>query len=200
MSFYIIDEDDMIFVPFDILAIDFEFVSTRIIRNKAKRYLQEIVEIGAVLKCDSAEMEYSTIVKPKNFIECKYKENKCVYAKRFTIEDINNGISLLDAIESLEQYYTPCETAWISWGKVEYRMLKRLCESYKFKVSFLYDDYIDLSEEFRRFYNLSYKVSLDKALNMMDIEASGRHLALADSKLLLKIACKMFKEGYKIDK
>lgn len=198
MSFYIIYEDDMIFIPFDILAIDFEFVSTRIIKNKAKRYLQEIVEIGAVLKSDLGEFEYSTIVKPKNFIECKDKENKCIYANRFSLDEINNGISVIEAMENLEQYYTPYETVWISWGKVEYRILKNLCESYRFKVPFLYEDYLDLSEEFRKFYNLSHKVSLDKALNMLHIKYSIRHFALEDSKLLLNILYKMFKEGYRI--
>ncbi|GAA0177342.1 hypothetical protein SH2C18_05940 [Clostridium sediminicola] len=198
MSFYIIDKDDMIFIPFDILAIDFEFVSTRIIKNKAKRYLQEIVEIGAILKSDLGEFEYTTIVKPKNFIECREKENKCIYASRFSMDEINNGISLMEAIDNLEEYYTPNETVWISWGIVEYRILKNLCESYRFKVPFLYDDYLDLSEEFRRFYNLSHKVSLDKALNMLHIKSSIRHFALEDSKLLLKILHKMFIEGYRI--
>ncbi|SHH94429.1 exonuclease domain-containing protein [Clostridium grantii] len=200
MSFYTFREDDMVFVPFDLLAIDFEFVSTKVIKNKAKTHLQEIVEVGAILKGDEKEIEYSTVVKPKTFVKCKDKENKCVMPNRFTVEEINNGTELIKALSNLGKLYKPYDTIWMSWGKVEYRMIKMIFEDNKIKNPFLYDDYIDLAEEYRKFYNLKYKVSLDKALNNLDIEPAGRHLALEDSKLLIKIIIKMFNDGYSIHK
>jgi sporulation inhibitor KapD len=200
MSFYILSEDDMIFVPYDLLAIDFEFVSTKVVRNKAKTHLQEIVEVGAVLKCDERVFEYTTIVKPKTFAKCKDKENKCVISNRFTIQEINKGTELIEALSNIGKLYNISDTIWMSWDKVEYRMIKMVFEDNKIKCPFLYDYYIDLSEEYRKFYNLKYKVSLDKALSNLNIQAEGRHLAIEDSKLLIEIIIKMFKDGYRIHK
>nr|WP_307906018.1 hypothetical protein [Clostridium botulinum] len=73
MSFYLVKNEELIFVPYNLLAIDFEFITTKIIENKAKKYFQEIIEIGAVFKSENLCEKYSKIIKPRYFLIVKIK-------------------------------------------------------------------------------------------------------------------------------
>lgn len=199
MGFYIIKDWEMKFIPYSLLAIDFEFITTRIVQNKAKKYFQEIVEIGAVLNKDEDEtIEFQWIIKPRHYISSKNKNLHRIYAERFTKEEIENGIDLENAFLQLKKIYTPKETLWISWGKSEYDILRTVCKSYGLGVPFLKEDHLDLSIEFKKFYNFDQNLTLDKALNLLNIPSLDRHEALPDARVLMQIIKKMFMEGYEI--
>lgn len=199
MGFYLIKDWEIKFIPYSLLTIDFEFITTRIVRNKSKKYFQEIVEIGALLSKDEDEtIEFQRIIKPRHYISSKNKNVYRIYAERFTKEEIENGIDLEKAFLELKKIYTPKETIWISWGKSEYDILRTVCKNYKIGVPFLKEDYLDLSIEFKKFYNIDQNLTLDKALNILNIPSLDRHKALPDAKVLMQIIKRMFMEGYEI--
>lgn len=200
MGFYIMNDLEMIFVSYNLLAIDFEFMTTRIIKNKAKKYLQEIIEIGAVFKGEDDILEFETIVKPRHYIKSKHKRVYTIYSERFLETEIEKGIDLKEAIEKLKDMYIPKETVWLSWGKSEYDILRAVCKNYKIPMPFLKEDYLDLSLEFKKFYGIKHNISLDKALDFLNITSLDRHKALPDARALMKIIKKMFMEGYEIQK
>ncbi|MCY6959739.1 3'-5' exonuclease [Clostridium brassicae] len=199
MGFYIMQDLEMKFIPYNLLALDFEFITTRVVKNKAKKYLQEIIEVGAVYKEDDKILEFESVIRPRNYIQSKHKPLYAIYAGRFSEEKIEDGMELEEAINELKKIYIPEETIWISWGKAEYDILKTICKDYEISFPFLKDDYLDLSKEFAQFYKIKTSVSLDKALNMLDIPSLSRHEALPDARALMKIAERMFIEGYEIE-
>ncbi|MCY6484288.1 exonuclease domain-containing protein [Clostridium aestuarii] len=196
MSFYLIEEDEFIFVPYNLLAIDFEFTTTRFIKNKARKYIQEIVEIGVIYKNDDITKEYTSIIKPRYFTEYKNKNKHNVCAGSFSYGDIEKGIDLSTMFEKIKNMYVKEETIWVSWGKAEYDILKMLCKIYGITLPFLKEDYMDLSLEFRKFYNIKQNISLDKALSLLNIPIIDRHRALPDARALMNIINKMLVQGY----
>ncbi|KYH28541.1 MULTISPECIES: 3'-5' exonuclease [Clostridium] len=198
MSFYLVNGDNLVLVPYNIMAVDFEFVTTRIIDNKAKKYFQEIVEIGAVQKSENLVIEYSRIIKPRYFMSSSNK-HQSIYGGRISFQDIKNGIDISEAFKDMEKMYIPKETIWISWGRSEYDILKNVCATYNITMPFLKEDYLDLSIEFRKFYKLKQNISLDRALNFLNIPIENRHIALPDARLVMKIAENMLINGYEIE-
>ncbi|WP_461207247.1 exonuclease domain-containing protein [Clostridium sp. DL1XJH146] len=199
MGFYFRKAEELIYVQYDILGIDFEFASTKIVKNKAKRYIQEIVEIGAIYKSEHGELEYSAIIKPKYFIKYMDNGSRIIASERFTKDKILKGIELEDVLKYLTDHYIQTETKIITWGRGDYNVLKNICEEYGLKMPFLYDDYIDLSESFMSFYNHKYTISLDKAMNTLNIEIRTRHYALLDSRSMIEILFRMLEDGFKFD-
>lgn len=45
MSFYLVKNEELIFVPYNLLAIDFEFITTKIIENKAKNTFKKLLKL-----------------------------------------------------------------------------------------------------------------------------------------------------------
>lgn len=198
MSFYLIDEEELIFVPYNLMAVDFEFVTTKINDKKGKKYFQEIVEIGMIQRSENIIGEYQSIIKPRYFIASKNK-NKSIYGGRFSFEDIERGIDLEEAFQKIKKIYHPRETIWISWGRAEYDILKKVCRAYNLTLPLLKEDYLDLSVEFKSFYNIKQNVSLDKALSHLNIlPIIDRHYALPDARAVMEIMNKMLISGYKI--
>lgn len=198
MSFYLENDEELIFIPYSLLAIDFEFITTKVIENKAKKYIQEIVEVGLVYRNENILEKYSEIVRPRCFIESKNK-SQSVYGSKFTYEKIEKGIDFKDVLKKIKEVYSPRETVWMSWGKAEYDILKNICRRYNLNIPFLKEDHLDLSLEFSEFYKINQKLSLDKVLNLLNIPIVNRHNALPDAKVLMEIVYKMFIDGYKLE-
>lgn len=199
MSLYFTHEDKEIFVPYNLLAVDFEFITTKTINNKAKKYIQEIVEVGLIFRCENMVKEFTSLVRPNEFLKCKNKDRHSIYSDRFNHLDIEKGMDLREVFEKIKKIYIPRETIWISWGKAEYDTLKMVCRNEGIAIPLLKDDYMDLSKEFIEFYNFNQNISLDKALAFLKIPISDRHRALSDSKVLMDIIDKMFIDGYTIN-
>ncbi|KGN02491.1 exonuclease [Clostridium novyi A str. 4570] len=197
MSFYLVEDEKFIFIPYNLLAIDFEFITTKIVENKAKKYFQEIIEVGVIFKSESLTQKYSKVIKPRYFLNSKDK-SKSIYGGRFSYDDIKNGEEINKVFLELQQLYTPKETLWISWGKAEYDILKTVCNKYGINLPFLKEDYLDLSLEFKEFYGIGQNASLDKALNYLNIPIINRHYAIFDAQALMSIIHKMFKDGYRL--
>ncbi|ABK60920.1 MULTISPECIES: 3'-5' exonuclease [Clostridium] len=197
MSFYLVEDEEFIFIPYNLLAIDFEFITTKIVENKAKKYFQEIIEVGVIFKSESLTQKYSKVIKPRYFLNSKDK-SKSIYGGRFSYDDIKNGEEINKVFLELQQLYTPKETLWISWGKAEYDILKTVCNKYGINLPFLKEDYLDLSLEFKEFYGIGQNASLDKALNYLNIPIINRHYAIFDAQALMSIIHKMFKDGYRL--
>lgn len=197
MSFYLVSGEELIFVPYNIMAVDFEFVTTKIIEKKAKKHFQEIVEIGIVQRSEDLIMEYSSIIKPRHFISSKNKAQS-IYGGRFSFEDIEKGIDISEAFEKIKDIYNQKETIWMSWGRAEYDILRKVCRAYNISVPFLKEDHLDLSIEFKNFYNIKQNVSLDRALNFFNMPIIGRHNALSDARSVMNIANRMFVDRYQL--
>ncbi|WP_242946875.1 exonuclease [Clostridium haemolyticum] len=152
MSFYLVKNEELIFVPYNLLAIDFEFITTKIIENKAKKYFQEIIEIGVVFKSENWCKKYNEVIKPRYFLNSKDK-SKSIYGGRFSYEDMQNGLELEKVFKDLKKLYVEKETIWMSWGKAEYDILKTVCNKYNVNLPFLKEDYLDLSLEFKKIFS-----------------------------------------------
>jgi len=199
MSFYLIHGEELIFVPYNLLALDFEFITTKVIQNKSKKYFQEIVEAGLVLENEIGIHEYSSIVRPRYFIESKNRDKSSIYSERFSYEEIKNGVDLKEILSKITNMYVPEETIWISWGKAEYDTLKKVYKDYNKNMPLLKEDYLDLSIELKEFYRIEHNVSLDKALSYLNISSGERHRALPDARALIDIINRMFQDGYRLN-
>lgn len=199
MSFYLVKGEELIFVPYNILAIDFEFITTKVIENKAKKYFQEIVEAGLVLRSENRIQEYSAIVRPKYFIEARNSYKNSIYSERFSPEEIKSGVELREVLDNITAMYTPGETIWVSWGRAEYDTLKKVWKANNKSMPLLKEDYLDLSLELKEFYKINQNLSLDRALSYLDITIEDRHRALPDAKALINIMDRMFSDGYRLN-
>jgi len=191
--------DKYIFVPYNLIAVDFEFITTKTITNKAKKHIQEIIEVGLIYRSENMVKEFTSLVKPNEFLKCKNKNRHSIYSDRFNHLDIEKGMDLNQVFEKIKKIYIPKETIWISWGKAEYDTLKMVCRNERIAIPLLKEDHMDLSKEFREFYNINQNISLDKALIFLKIPIHERHRALPDSKALMDIINKMFIDGYTIN-
>lgn len=183
--------ESLVFKP--LLFIDFEYITTSYRDNGHRQHLQEIIEAAGILVNNQGYKTFNEIVKPKLFL----KSVNTAELNKITYDEISKGIELSTLIVIFRQFYIPGITKVISWGSSDLHNLNHLCTLYGIQFHIRKDDYIDLSQKFRRFYKLNQAISLDKALAYLDInDKFDKHRALPDAEMLLRIFDKSVEDGY----
>ena len=178
------------------LVIDFEFTCFDLETVVSEEYFPEVIEMGAVLfnpKTSCCEKTMRTFVKPvKNVCLSQYCKNLTTIKQN----QVNSGMELRDMLNLLTSLYDN-NTYFCSWGDLDWYGLKKQCTEENVSFPFFFGKYIDLSNQYKMFYNLDKPPSLYYALRRWDLEFTGTpHRALYDAINTVKIVQNMISEGW----
>ncbi len=171
-------------IPEHFLVVDFEFTTFGNKRYGMPRaFFPEIIELGAVSIHAPVYQEVNplqTFVKPRFFPKLT---KECSDLTQIYQTDVDGGISFEALLALMQEHYTPEKTWFVAWGDSDRDVLREACNRYKAQYPFLYDDYVDLAEEYKLFYQHNRTVGLKAALEERNIQAVGlTHSALDDAR------------------
>lgn len=178
------------------VVLDLEWNSSY--SKKSKSFINEIIEIGAVMVNAGFEVidTFSTIIKAQLG---KRLTSRVKSLTNISNEDIRGGVPFSKAFEDFEKWLGGKDTVIMSWGDSDVRVLS---DNFLFfnndeRVPFL-KKYLDMQKYFQHCYNLpsSKQVGLITAAELCGIDTSdvSSHRALEDSLLALRCLKKIFDE------
>jgi inhibitor of KinA sporulation pathway (predicted exonuclease) len=134
---------------------------------------QEIIEIG-VCALDVAtgrrSEKRSILVRPERSTVSPF----CTRLTTLTQEQVEQGVSFTEAIETLRQEYRPAERTWASYGDYDRIKLQQQCEqrgvSYPFGRT-----HLNIKNLLAISLNLPGEVGLDRAVEMLGLPLEGTH-------------------------
>ncbi len=181
------------------LVVDFEFSVPRGY-GKPRAWFQEIIEVGAVVvdqQGNLSDKTYNTFVKPRFWPKLADESYGITGIRQ---EDVDTGVELEESIESVIKLTTAPleETYLVAWGDADRKVLSHVCEKYGIAYPFVWDNYIDLAEEYKNFRSLSHLSSLKKAIEDNSIQQIGiLHSALDDAINAAQVMIRMMEEGWR---
>jgi sporulation inhibitor KapD len=180
----------------DFLVVDFEFAVPRSY-GKPRAWFQEIIEVGAVLMKENTivmDKQYNTFVKPR-FWPRLAEESYAITGIRQ--EDVDQGVSLEEALANLLSLAQDRDICLVAWGDSDRKVLGSVCEKYGLPYPFIWENYVDLAEEYKAFRSLERRASLKKAIEENAIEQIGiLHSALDDAINAAQVMVKIMNEGW----
>lgn len=181
------------------LVVDFEFSVPRSY-GKPRAWFQEIIEVGAILVDENRKLSdktYSAFVKPR-FWPRLAEESYAITGIRQ--EDVDQGVSLEVAIAELQKLSPERDIMLVAWGDADRKVLGSVCEKYGIDYPFIWENYIDLAEEYKAFRSLDKRASLKRAIEENEIEQIGiLHSALDDAMNAAQVMIRMMNEGWTVD-
>ncbi|MDU4961183.1 MAG: 3'-5' exonuclease KapD [Sporomusaceae bacterium] len=181
----------------NLLVADFEFTTFSGSYGRPRAFFPEIIEAGAILLTPPAyaySNPYQVFVKPRFFPRLTEECRNITLIKQ---QDVDGGISFEDMLTALLAYYKPGATFFAAWGNADRDVIQNACTRYKLTCPFDWNDYIDLAEEYKAFYQLERRHSLKHALEERCIEQKGlSHLALDDAINAAQVMLRMIEEGW----
>ena len=180
------------------MVTDFEFTVYTKQAGRPRGFFSEILEYGWVL-LEGAELTEG--VTGQSFVNPKFFPKQAKESLEFSMitkEDLQTAIEYPVMIERLAQLYVAEKTYFVAWGDADWRVLQEACTRYQVPNPLLETDYLDLSLEYKAFYNLTYRPSLKDALNSCSIELTGFwHTALADAQNTARLLKHMYQQGWR---
>jgi inhibitor of KinA sporulation pathway (predicted exonuclease) len=138
----------------------------------------EIIEIGLCV-LDVATLRRgdnpSILVRPVHSTVGEY----CTQLTTLTQEEVDSGISLHEACDTLRRNYHSRERLWASYGDYDRKQFERECKAHSIDYPFG-DGHINVKSLFALVRNLSSEVPLDKAIDMAGFPLEGTHHRGAD--------------------
>lgn len=182
------------------LVVDFEFSVPRSY-GKPRAWFQEIIEVGAILMDENGNLSdrtYSAFVKPR-FWPRLAEESYAITGIRQ--EDVDQGINLEEAIAHLQELAPERDTWLVAWGDADRKVLGSVCEKYGLEYPFIWENYVDLAEDYKAFRSLDRRASLKRAIEENAIEQIGiLHSALDDAINAAQVMARMTSEGWTVIK
>ncbi|SCY17099.1 3'-5' exonuclease [Alkaliphilus peptidifermentans] len=190
------------------IIFDLEFNSAFKIDRRTKKLMrgntnplcpQEIIEIGAVKVNSEFDVidTFKMFVKPQLYIKVHPKVKQ---KTGITKEDLLDGISLEDAIESFKGWIEDDDFILCSWGQDDIKELKRNCEFFKIEMNWI-KRYCDIQRMCMEYLELpkGMQIGLKKAVEMFNIDVDNKfHKALNDSIYTSKVLKAFNNENSKI--
>lgn len=180
----------------DFLVVDFEFSVPRSY-GKPRAWFAEIIEVGAIVVDSSGKLldkTYSAFVKPR-FWPRLAEESYGITGIRQ--EDVDQGVTLEIAIQNLQELALNPNTYLVAWGDADRKVLSSVCEKYGLKYPFIWENYIDLAEQYKNYRSLDHLISLKRAIEENSIEQIGiLHSALDDAINAAQVMAKIMSEGW----
>ncbi|MCW2276720.1 3'-5' exonuclease KapD [Heliophilum fasciatum] len=179
------------------LVLDFEFSLYQRSYGRPRAFFPEIIEVGAIVVegiDSSLDGGYQTFVKPRFFPRLT---EECKQLTMIRQADVDGGVPLEVMLEQLLPMYSPGETMIVAWGEADRDVLHNVCQRYGLEYPFIWDDYVDLSMEHKRFYGLERRISLKKAVDALNLDLLGvSHSALDDARNTALIIQCMLEDGW----
>lgn len=181
------------------LVADFEFTVYTKPTGRPRGFFSEVLEYGWVLLEGE---ELLTTVSGQDFVKPEFFPKQAKDSREFSMiteDDLKNAIKYPEMIERLNKVYLPNKTYFVAWGDADWRVIKEACNRYRVPNPLQEADYLDLSLEYKSFFELSYRPSLKDALNNCNIELSGFwHTALADAQNTALLLKHMYEKGWRV--
>ena len=159
--------------PISYLVIDFEFTVNTQRVGRPRFFFPEIIEIGAALLDGSGlhlKKEYQAFVRPRFYPRLT---EQCRNITLIRQADVDNGLTLEKMLMQLNILYQPGKTLLVAWGNSDRDVLNHNCQRYGLSYPFVWDDYINLADEYKGFYQTRRDVGLKKALEEKNIKPVG---------------------------
>lgn len=182
------------------LIVDFEFTMHKRY-GRPRVWFPEIIEVGAVVADEDGVLQetvYNSFVKPQFWPRIS---DDCTGITGIHQRDIEQGISFEQMLQSLWQM-SPTQDTWlVGWGNQDRLVLKNACDKYGFDYPFLYENYIDLATEYKRFNNCNRMISLKDAIEETGVEKRGiLHAAYDDAVNAALVMQKVISKGWTNDR
>jgi sporulation inhibitor KapD len=167
-----------------LLFIDFEFTMPEK-TEKERTHFPEIIEAGVVLVEDGKIIrQYRSFVKPE--INPTLTE-RCKRFLQICQEDVDQGITFRELIQTLHSFYRLGSTVVVTWGNMDMVVLRKSCRYWNIPFPFEGRER-DLSIEYMRFYGERNQTGLTKALEQYGKkEKRKHHRALEDALMTFEI-------------
>ncbi|WP_044639814.1 3'-5' exonuclease [Risungbinella massiliensis] len=177
----------------NLLIMDLE--ATCYEKSPPPRFVSETIEIGAVM-LDTTKLsvltEYQCFVRPVLFPELS---PFCRDLTSITQQEVNQGLSLKEAVYGLETLTWQHQSLFCSWGHYDRKQLKKECASkgvpYPFSAK-----HLNLKEAHSSFYGVK-KMGMRGALKHLQIPLVGtHHRGIDDARNIAKIVQRMIQDGW----
>ncbi|AGA69482.1 inhibitor of the KinA pathway to sporulation, predicted exonuclease [Desulfitobacterium dichloroeliminans LMG P-21439] len=180
----------------DFLVVDFEFSVPRSY-GKPRAWFSEIIEVGAIVLDQNGKLgdkTYSAFVKPQFWPRLADESYGITGIRQ---EDVDRGVSLEEAISHLQELAPQRDSYLVAWGDADRKVLGSVCEKYGLAYPFIWDNYVDLAEEYKAYRSLDRLLSLKRAIEENGIEQIGiLHSALDDAINAAQVMGRMMSEGW----
>lgn len=170
-----------------LIIVDLETTCTN---DRVEQFENEIIEIGlSILNLNTllVEKNISIMVKPQRSKVTKF----CTDLTGIRPEDVEDGLTLQEATDTLIKEYQTNEYIWASWGDFDRYMINRECKAYKCKVPFN-RQHLNVKVIYAMHNRLSELIGLGAAVKAEGIPFIGKHHRGVDdarmtAELLLRI-------------
>ncbi|MBP9988568.1 MAG: exonuclease domain-containing protein [Ruminococcus sp.] len=176
------------------IILDLEWNNTYARKNKG--FINEIIEIGAVMLNDNLDTikEFSCLIKPQ--ISKRLRSN-IKQLTHITNDDVRNGIPFNDAMSEFNAWIGDEENVILTWGDGDIRVL---IENYKYLNSITTIPFLENYIDIQHYFQIKMKMPLSKQIGLFNAaEAVGinpddfsHHRALDDSLLTADCFRKVF--------
>ncbi|WP_261486640.1 3'-5' exonuclease KapD [Acididesulfobacillus acetoxydans] len=184
----------------EFLCVDFEFSVKRAF-GSPRAWFPEIIEVGGVRVSAEGELgleRYGAFVKPRFWPRLG---PDCYGITGIRQEDVDQGVSLEDALPRLKDLAPAPDTWLVAWGDADRRILGHVCEQYGLEYPYLWENYCDLAESYKNFAQLERTASLKTAVTEMKVEQVGiLHSALDDAVNAALVMQKMLAQGWSAER
>ena len=185
-------------IPNHFFVVDFEFTTFgKKTFGKPHAFFPEIIELGAVSIYAPAFEETEPLqafVKPRFFPKLT---QECIDLTQIYQNNVDSGISFEALLALMKMHYAAEKTWFVAWGDSDRTVLQEACKRYNSAYPFLFDDYVDLAEEYKLFHQHPRTPSLKLALEERQIQAVGlTHSALDDARNTAQLFTDLLKSGW----
>jgi sporulation inhibitor KapD len=179
------------------LLVDYEFTTYTRRIGRPRAYFSEIIEVGAVLF--SGE-DFRELGRLQNFVNPRFYPKQAKDSLLFcmiTDMDMKKAIEYEEMLKRLARLYVPEETYFVAWGDSDYHVMDTACKRYKLDNPFLLEDYLDLGDAYRLYFNKDNNVGLRAAAEEQQVNASGLwHTAFDDAFNTGKVLKSLLEQGW----
>ena len=179
------------------LVVDFEFTTYDKPVGRPRAFFSEILECGAVLTGPPdflPDEKFQTFVQPRFFPQLAGDSQQFAMIRQ---EDLDAGMAFEAMVSELAGMYQPGMTYIAAWGDADWEVLSTACSRYKVANPFLFEDYLDVAQEYRIFYGHNRTQSLKDALAAQSLQPGGfLHTALEDASVTAKLIAVMVAAGW----
>lgn len=159
-----------------------------------RRENTEIIEIGGCIlniKTLDISNKFSYIIKPTKYKISRY----CTNLTGITQEDVDDGISLREALDDMKETYKIRKRPFSAWGDYDRDMLQLECEAKGIKYPFS-SAFINIKALFPILFQLKESCGVKGALDLLNLKFEGQeHSGCDDAYNTAKIFVKMLEGG-----
>ena len=158
------------------LFLDFEFTMPES-KASPEGFFPEIIEVGIVSVLNGEVYDqFSSYVRPNKF---PVLTERCKAFLNITQEQVDQGISFEELVDSLKKYNSLYPSTVVTWGNMDMKVLRHNCLQANLPFPFT-GQHRDLAMEYKKFFGEQNQTGLRKAVQEYGDEGVGKHHCALD--------------------